>query len=134
MYYFLLQSWAPEACLHGADSSISAMSCKYSLIRAHLRRACIDPQIVKGPVTLHLPAGARRVAFSRQAPDLVKLKDFVRELPDATPAVFVVGAMAHGKIDASYVDSWVSVSEFPLSAACCLGRITNAFEDKWDIV
>ena len=42
--------------------------------------------------------------------------------------------MAHGKIDVSYVDQWVSVSEYPLSAACCLGRITNAFEDKWDIV
>ena len=50
------------------------------------------------------------------------------------PPVFVVGAMAHGKLEVTYVDKWVSVSEFPLSAACCLGRITNAFEDKWDIV
>lgn len=91
-------------------------------------------KVVKGPVTLHLPAGCRRVAFSRQAPNLIRLKEFVRDLPDETPAVFVVGAMAHGKIDASYVDQWVSVSEYPLSAACCLGRITNAFEDKWDIV
>ena len=85
-------------------------------------------------MTQHLPAGARRVGFSRSAPDLVKLKDFTRELPDATPAVFVVGAMAHGSLDITYVDQWVSVSEFPLSAACCIGRITNALEDKWDIV
>lgn len=65
---------------------------------------------------------------------LVCCRDFVRELPDQTPAVFVVGAMAHGKMDISYVDQWVSVSEYPLSAACCISRITNAFEDKWDIV
>ena len=31
-------------------------------------------QVVKGPVTKHLPAGCRRVAFSRTAPDLVKLR------------------------------------------------------------
>lgn len=91
-------------------------------------------QVIKGPVTQHLPAGCPRVGFSRVAPELVKLKDFVQDLPDATPAVFVVGAMAHGKMDITYVDQWVSVSEFPLSAACCLGRITNAFEDKWDIL
>jgi rRNA small subunit pseudouridine methyltransferase Nep1 len=74
------------------------------------------------------------VAFSRTAPDLVRLQDFVRTLSDDTPAVFVVGAMAHGKIDVSYVDAWVSVSEYPLSAACCIAKITNAFEDKWSIM
>ena len=91
-------------------------------------------QVIKDDVTKHLPPGAKRVAFSRVAPNLVKLRDFVRELSDETPAVFVVGAMAHGKMDIAYVDQWVSVSEYPLSAACCIGRITNAFEDKWDIV
>ncbi len=91
-------------------------------------------QVIKDDVTKQLPPGAKRVAFSRVAPNLVKLKDFVQELPDDTPAVFVVGAMAHGKMDIAYVDQWVSVSEYPLSAACCIGRITNAFEDKWDIV
>ena len=95
---------------------------------------CTLLQVIKGPVTQHLPAGCPRVAFSRVAPDLVKLKDFVADLPEGVPPVFVVGAMAHGKLEVTYVDKWVSVSEFPLSAACCLGRITNAFEDKWDIV
>ena len=112
------------------DMALAAMtSSRYSL--AQPERA---PQVIKDDVTKHLPPGAKRVAFSRVAPNLVKLKDFVRELPDDTPAVFVVGAMAHGKMDIAYVDQWVSVSEYPLSAACCIGRITNAFEDKWDIV
>lgn len=48
--------------------------------------------------------------------------------------MFVVGSFAHGKIDSSYVDQMVSVSQYPLSAAYCLSRITNAFESKWSIV
>jgi len=48
--------------------------------------------------------------------------------------VFVVGAFAHGKIDAPWVDEEISVSEYPLSAAYAIGRITNAFEQKWNIV
>ncbi|KAK9824214.1 hypothetical protein WJX72_008575 [[Myrmecia] bisecta] len=91
-------------------------------------------KVIKGPVTLHLPPNSRRVGFSHSAPNIVTLKDFVTTLPADTPAVFVVGAMAHGKIDVTYTDEFVSVSEYPLSAACCLGRITNAFEWKWDIV
>ena len=50
------------------------------------------------------------------------------------PLVFVVGAFAHGKIDDSYVDEYISISQYPLSAAYALGRITNALEQKWNIV
>lgn len=32
------------------------------------------------------------------------------------------------------VDQNISVSEYPLSAAYCLARITTAFEQKWGIV
>ena len=91
-------------------------------------------QVVKGPVTKHLPPDSLRIGFTRTAPDVVKLREFVDELEDGSPTVFVVGAMAHGKIDVSYTDRWLSVSQYPLSAACCLGRITNALEDKWNIV
>ena len=97
-------------------------------------RADASLQVVKGPVTKYFPANCRRVGFSYSSPDVVKLADFVRELPNETPAVFSVGAMAHGKIDVSYVDQMISVSEYPLSAAYCIGRITNAFELKWDII
>lgn len=56
-----------------------------------------------------------------------KLKEFVR----VTPAVFVVRAMALGKIDVSYVDQWVSVSEYPLSAN---PGAYHEFDDKWDSI
>ena len=91
-------------------------------------------QVIKGPVTKYFPPGCRRVAFSRAAPNLVRLRDFVDKLTDTTFPAFVVGAMAHGKMDVAYVDEWLAISEYPLSAACCLGRITTALEDKWSIV
>jgi rRNA small subunit pseudouridine methyltransferase Nep1 len=59
---------------------------------------------------------------------------YVAALGDGVPVVFVVGAMAHGHVDVSYTDDFISVSEFPLSAACCIGRICNALEAKYDIV
>ncbi len=91
-------------------------------------------QVVKGPVTKHLPVDCRRIGFTRTAPNVLSLKDFAEKLDDDHTPVFVVGAMAHGKVDVSYTDEWISISQFPLSAACCLGRITNALESKWNIV
>lgn len=96
--------------------------------------SCWCVQIVKGPVTKYFPANCERVGFSHSAPSIVTLREFVDKLPNDTPAVFVVGAMAHGKVDVTYVDQMISISEYPLSAACCLGRITNSFEWKWGIV
>ena len=92
-------------------------------------------QVIKGPVTKHLPADSLRIGFTRTAPEVVKLRDFAGSLDEekVTP-VFVVGAMAHGKVDVSYTDKWISVSQYPLSAACCIGRITNSIEFQWGIM
>ena len=93
-------------------------------------------RVVKGPVERHLPPGAPRIALSRVAPDAVSLKAFAASVagdaPAATP-VFVVGAQAHGQAVAPYVDRWISMSQYPLSAACVLSRITGALEDVWGI-
>ena len=96
--------------------------------------ASVVLQVVAGPVTKYFPPNCQRVGFSHSAPSIVTLREFVDKLPNDTPAVFVVGAMAHGKVDVTYVDQMISISEYPLSAACCLGRITNSFEWKWGIV
>ncbi|KAF8056458.1 Emg1 [Scenedesmus sp. PABB004] len=91
-------------------------------------------KVVKGPVTKYLPANARRVGFSVQA-NLRPMHDFVKsDLAEGVPVVFVVGAFAHGAIDASYVDEEVAVSAYSLSAAYALARITNAMEMKWGIL
>eukprot|EP00898_Chlorokybus_atmophyticus_P002368 jgi/Chlat1/3131/Chrsp21S03357 len=91
-------------------------------------------RVVKGPVTKYFPPGCRRVGLSYSSEKLIQLQDLARELKDDTPIVFVVGSMAHGKINAPYVDEMLAVSEYPLSAACCIGRITNALEAKWNIL
>jgi rRNA small subunit pseudouridine methyltransferase Nep1 len=91
-------------------------------------------RVVKQPVTRYLPLGARRVGMSFSAPKVVQLKEYVSASATKSNLVFVVGAMAHGKIEADYLDDFVAVSEFPLSAACCIGRICNALELHWNIL
>ena len=60
---------------------------------------------------------------------------YVPTLPSDNPVVFVAGAMAHGKVEPEYpVDEVVSISEFPLSAAAALARLTTAFENHLGIL
>jgi rRNA small subunit pseudouridine methyltransferase Nep1 len=57
-----------------------------------------------------------------------------QQLDDMVPTVFIVGAFAHGVIDSSYADVEIAVSQYSLSAAYALARITHAMEMKWNIV
>ncbi|KAJ7548576.1 hypothetical protein O6H91_07G017800 [Diphasiastrum complanatum] len=91
-------------------------------------------RVIKQPVTQHLPVGARRIGMSFKAPKVVQLRDYIAAAGLKSTLVFVVGAMAHGKIEPDYIDDLVAVSEYPLSAACCLGRICNALEQQWKIL
>ncbi|KAK9126209.1 hypothetical protein Scep_015055 [Stephania cephalantha] len=103
--------------------SISAVNKREKLLR-----------VIKNPVTQHLPVNCRRIGFSYSSEKLVKLRDYVSVVSDDDDLVFVVGAMAHGKIDNEYTDDFIAVSGYPLSAACCIGRICNALEEKWNIL
>ena len=91
-------------------------------------------RVIKSPVTQYFPPGARRVGLSHSAASVHRMPGFVAQLPAEAPVVFVVGAMAHGRVDVTYTDEYISISQFPLSAAVCLGRICNALETKLDIV
>ena len=92
-------------------------------------------KVIKGPVSRHLPADAHRVAFSHSAGSVVCMRAHAeRVLPADKPLVFMVGAFAHGKVEETQADEFISISQFPLSAAYALGRITNALEAKWSIV
>lgn len=90
-------------------------------------------QVIKGPVTKYFPANARRIGFSVKA-TLQPMQQFVQQLDDSVPVVFVVGAFAHGAIDARYADEEIAVSQYPLSAAYALARITHSMEMKWGIL
>ncbi|XP_040376937.1 ribosomal RNA small subunit methyltransferase nep-1 [Oryza brachyantha] len=89
--------------------------------------------VIKNPVTRYLPVGARKIGLSYSAEKSVNLFDYVAKSSDDEPLVFVVGAMAHGKIDKEYSDDYIQICNYPLSAACCLNRICSALEQKWKI-
>ena len=57
----------------------------------------------------------------------------VSSLPFPTPPA-LCPLLLPLQIDDAYVDEYISISQFPLSAAYALGRITNALEQKWGII
>lgn len=52
-------------------------------------------QVIKNPVTDHLPVGCRKISTSYSAEKVVHPRELV---PSDDPMVIVVGAMAHGKV------------------------------------
>ncbi|KAF1877896.1 hypothetical protein Lal_00038205 [Lupinus albus] len=103
--------------------SISAVGKREKLLRT-----------IKNPVTQYLPINSRKIGFSHSSEKLVDMNDYVNTVPSDMDFVFVLGAMAHGKIETDYTDDYISISEYPLSAAYCIGRICGALEGKWKIL
>jgi rRNA small subunit pseudouridine methyltransferase Nep1 len=91
-------------------------------------------RMIKNPVTQYLPPNTRKIGFSYSSEKLVKIRNYVDTVESDTDLVFVVGAMAHGKIETDYTDDYISVSSYPLSAAFCITSICLALADKWDIL
>ncbi|KAJ3692474.1 hypothetical protein LUZ60_012824 [Juncus effusus] len=89
--------------------------------------------VIKNPVTRYLPIDSRKIGLSYSSEKSVSLVDYVSNASDDTTLVFVVGAMAHGVIDKENMDDFISICNYPLSAACCLNRICSALEHKWNI-
>ena len=98
--------------------------------------------VVKNPVTQYFPTNAKRVGTSVKA-NLVDLDQFVREtfikgdgkdVKDDEPAVFVIGAMSHGKVEVDYIDTEIAFSEYPLSAAVACCKLCSAFEKHWNVL
>ena len=90
-------------------------------------------KVVKNPIDRHLPSTACKFTASFRG-HLVKLGEFVPTLPDGKPVVFVVGAFAHGDVEVDYTDEDICFSEYPLSAALACAKLSNAFEESWDIL
>ncbi|KAL3625584.1 hypothetical protein CASFOL_031038 [Castilleja foliolosa] len=91
-------------------------------------------RVIKNPVTQYLPINCRKIGFSHSSEKLVDMSDYVGAINNELDLVFVVGAMSHGKIDEEYVEDYLSVSEYPLSAAYCISMITTSVERKWKIL
>ncbi|XP_031284331.1 ribosomal RNA small subunit methyltransferase nep-1-like [Pistacia vera] len=91
-------------------------------------------RVIKNPVTQYLPVNSKKIGFSYSSEKLVKMRNHVATISDDMDLVFVVGAMAHGKIETDYTDDLVAISGYPMSAARCIARICEALEDKWGIL
>ena len=91
--------------------------------------------VIKNPVTDHLPPNSRIVLLSVTG-RLVSMPELVPTLPTKDgPVVFVCGAMAHGKVEPEYeVDDCIAISEYPLSGAAALGRLCAAWENHLGIL
>ncbi|XP_027361951.1 ribosomal RNA small subunit methyltransferase nep-1-like isoform X1 [Abrus precatorius] len=90
-------------------------------------------RLIENPVTNHFPVNSRKIGLSFSSPKAVHLRDYASAINCNENVVFVVGAMAHGKIDVDYIDDLISVSAYPLSAGTCLRRICIALERNWKI-
>jgi len=90
-------------------------------------------RVIKNPVTTHLPVGSVIVGLEAGA-KLVDALDLPKLLPRDKPIVFVIGAMSHGDIGADYITETFSISRYPLSAACAVGKLLNAFEHTWGVL
>ena len=94
--------------------------------------------------------------LSHKAPKCVDLMTYVGTLPKDQPLVccfftdniycsqlrpmihvcqvFVVGGLAHGKVEADYAEEEIAISHYPLSASVVCGKICNALEHMWEVL
>jgi rRNA small subunit pseudouridine methyltransferase Nep1 len=89
-------------------------------------------QVIRNPIVSHLPVDCRRIGTSSTGRP-VGIQDFVNSLEPERPVVFVVGGFSHGHLDVDFVEEYISVSEYPLSAAVVCSRLAGAFEELWGV-
>ncbi|KAL2930042.1 Ribosomal RNA small subunit methyltransferase NEP1, partial [Bienertia sinuspersici] len=90
-------------------------------------------RVVANPVTKYLSPKSRKIGLSFSSQKAVQLREYVSGINCDEDVVFVVGVMAHGKIESDYIEDLVSVSRYHLSSAVCLRHICIALERKWSI-
>lgn len=92
-------------------------------------------KVIKNPISDHLPTNCYKIAFSGNS-KLVDLNQYSKKIPDNVPIAVFIGAHAHGE------DNWaddivqekISISNYSLSAAVVCSKVTNAFEQTWNIL
>lgn len=91
-------------------------------------------KLIKNPITLHLPVGCPKYGTSSKAKKVIRPSELVPHESDTHKSVaIVIGAMAHESCEPDYVDETFAISKYPLSAALVCAKITNAFEEAWNV-
>ncbi|RVW34509.1 Ribosomal RNA small subunit methyltransferase mra1 [Vitis vinifera] len=73
-------------------------------------------RVIKNPVTQYLPVNSRKIGFSYSSEKSIPMRDYVAAVSDDVDLVFVVGAMAHGKISNDYTDDFIANDRFSVAA------------------
>ena len=94
-------------------------------------------KLVPNPFTAHLPVGARKILCTYNCDKLIDIQEHAKKITadapastsdDVLPVLYIVGAMAHGKVDAPYAEESICISDYPLSAATVCSKIAYAYE------
>lgn len=92
-------------------------------------------QVIKNPITDHLPPNCRKVTLSFDA-EVVRVRDYVKGLNKNESIAVFIGAMAKGNDDfADHLkDDSISISNFNLSASVTCSKFCHAAEDVWGVI
>jgi rRNA small subunit pseudouridine methyltransferase Nep1 len=92
-------------------------------------------QVIKGPISDHLPVDCRKVTLSFDA-EVVRVRDYIDGLEDDESICVFVGAMAKGAdtFADGIVDEKIAISNYSLSASVACSKFCHAAEDAWGIV
>lgn len=91
--------------------------------------------VIKNPITDHLPPNCRKVTLSFNAP-VVRVRDYIETLGEKESVCVFVGAMAKGDDDFAdeFKDDSIGISNFSLSASVACSKFCHAAEDAWGII
>ena len=101
-------------------------------------------RVIKNPITSHLPVGTRRVVCTYNSDNTMDIREHAKSVVDSgteyadskgvNNVLYVVGAIAHGKITEEWAEEDLCLSDYPLSASTVCSRITYAYECLHDIL
>jgi rRNA small subunit pseudouridine methyltransferase Nep1 len=63
----------------------------------------------------------------------VRLREFLPTVAQDRPVCIVVGAIAHGAINAPWVEDDIAISQYAMSAAGVCAKLTDACEEMWGV-
>lgn len=114
-------------------------------------------KVIRNPITSHLAVGTRKIVCTYNTENVVDIREHAGRMAElvlkeedgakrvmkdeeiessgeSVNVLYVVGAMAHGKIVEDWADDYICVSEYPLSAASVCSRITYGYECLFGIM
>ncbi|XP_071937583.1 uncharacterized protein [Coffea arabica] len=91
-------------------------------------------RLIENPLDKHLPLNSLKIGLSFSSSKAVNLRDYVTTISNDCTLVFIIDAMAHGKIDTEHTDDLISVSSLPLSARVCVRHVCCELERQWEIL